>query len=379
MALLTAFVGVASMASRVSSAADAEAGMVQLGRDLFFDTDLSRNRTMACATCHAPEFAFTDPRTTNVGRAVSLGDDGVSIGARNTPTITYAAAAPAFGTRADHVHAGGMFMDGRAADLAEQAGGPPLNPIEMAMPDKTSIVERLKEKPDYVRRFRAVFGDTVFASDDAALAAMTKAIASFEATPEISPFDSRYDRYLRGEYVMTAQEELGRVLFFSRQFTNCNLCHQVKAGGAEGETFTNYTFHNIGTPANPDLATGGGPDLGLAANPLIEDKAAAAGRFKVPSLRNVAVTGPYMHNGVFKDLRTVILFYNKYNTKAERRQIDPETGRPWAPPEVADNLARVELETGPALDDRRIEALIAFLRTLTDRRFEPLLDNPPAR
>ena len=91
-------------------------------------------------------------------------------------------------------------------------------------------------------------------------------------------------------------------------------------------------------------------------------------------MRNVAVTGPYMHNGVFSDLRTVILFYNKYNTRSQTRQINPETGRPWRWPEVPQNLAVKELTHGPALDDQRIDALVAFLKTLTDARYEPLLE-----
>ncbi|MGL4294270.1 MAG: methylamine utilization protein MauG, partial [Aestuariivirga sp.] len=83
------------------------------------------------------------------------------------------------------------------------------------------------------------------------------------------------------------------------------------------------------------------------------------------------VTAPYMHNGVFKDLRTVILFYNKYNAKAARRQINPETGKAWDPPEVDGTLSLEELASGPALKDREIDALVAFLKTLTDKRFEP--------
>ncbi|MCE8470730.1 methylamine utilization protein MauG, partial [Rhodovulum sulfidophilum] len=146
------------------------------------------------------------------------------------------------------------------------------------------------------------------------------------------------------------------------------------------ETFTDYSYHNIGVPANAAArAVNGaaGPDLGLLANPAVEDPA-AAGKFKVPTLRNVAVTGPYMHNGVFEDLRTVILFYNKYNSKAAARQIDPETGEAWAGPEVPGTLSMDKLTTGPALDDERIDALVAFLETLTDSRYEYLLDRDTA-
>jgi cytochrome c peroxidase len=152
------------------------------------------------------------------------------------------------------------------------------------------------------------------------------------------------------------------------------------SGGQEHETFSNYTFHNIGVPANHplNLANSRGKiDNGLAENPAVQNKAAESGKFKVPTLRNVAVTAPYMHNGVFRDLRTTILFYNKYNSIAPRRQINPETGQAWEPPEVGENIALKELETGPALEDKRVDALIAFLKTLTDRRYEHLIADKP--
>ncbi|MCK5747588.1 MAG: cytochrome-c peroxidase, partial [Oricola sp.] len=109
--------------------------MEELGRSLFFDTNLSKNRTEACASCHDPEFAFTDPR----GMA-SPGDDGVSLGDRNAPTAAYASFSPAFHRDKDGEWVGGQFLDGRAASLEEQAGGPPLNPAEMGMPDKAAVV-----------------------------------------------------------------------------------------------------------------------------------------------------------------------------------------------------------------------------------------------
>jgi len=115
------------------------------------------------------------------------------------------------------------------------------------------------------------------------------------------------------------------------------------------------------------------PDLGLALNPAVQGPG-TEGRFKVPTLRNVAVTGPYMHNGVFEDLRTVVLFYNKYNTRDAARLVNPETGAEWEPAEVPENLSLEELEHGPALDDKRVDAIVAFLETLTDARFEHLLE-----
>lgn len=351
-----------------------EVSLEALGETLFMDANLSWSRTQSCASCHDPAFGFADPRTGPAGKAVSVGGDGVSVGTRNTPSIAYAAFSPAFHRDAKGNFIGGQFLDGRAATLEDQAGQPMLNPVEMAMPDQASVIVRVKEKPRYIAAFRKHFGTDVFDDDARVFAALSKAIAAFERSPAVSPFDSKYDRSLRGEYKMTAQEELGRVLFFSTQFTNCHLCHQLETSGNPRETFSNYSFHNIGTPANPALIAQGqaGPDRGLRERSDITDRA-QEGRFKVPSLRNVAVTGPYMHNGVFQDLRTTILFYNKYNSTAAARQVDPETGKPWAAPQVPETLSLKELQSGPALDDRRIDALVAFLKTLTDRRYEHLV------
>jgi cytochrome c peroxidase len=348
-----------------------------LGRALFHDTDLSLNRTQACATCHMPEAGFADARGAEPGNAASLGDDGASLGNRNAPTAAYARFSPPFGQLPDGKWRGGQFLDGRASTLADQAGGPPLNPAEMGMPNEAAVVARLKEKPDYVAAFDALFQKGVLDDATTGYAAMTQAIAAFEETEVFAPFDSKYDRFLRGEETLTDQEELGRLLFFSQQFTNCNQCHMLAdLPGDKGETFTDYSYHNIGVPANAALNAARSSDVvdgGLLDNPAVDDPA-QKGKFRTPTLRNVAVTGPYMHNGVFKDLRTVILFYNKYNSRSPARQVNPETGEVWAAPEVDGTLSMTELEMGPSLDDQRVDALVAFLKTLTDRRYEPLLE-----
>lgn len=374
IALLSAVAVLGLLSPALAADDTAIACREDLGRALFFDTNLSLTRTQSCATCHNPDTGFADPS----GRAASLGADGRSLGDRNAPTASYARFSPPFRIGKDGVAVGGQFHDGRAATLQEQAGGPPLNPGEMAMPSKAAVRDRLRENPAYVRAFTAFYGDGVLDDAGRAYDAMTDSIARFESTDVFSPFDSKYDRYLRGEYKMTPEEDLGMTLFFSTQFTNCNLCHKLNTMPASaGETFTNYQYFNIGVPANGTLRAEYGKgkgfiDHGLRENPAAKG-AASDGRFKTPTLRNVAVTGPYMHNGVFKDLETVIRFYNKYNTPTDAAQINPETGKPWGKPEVAKTIALKELETGPALDTKRIRALVAFLKTLTDARYEPLL------
>lgn len=362
----------AALSGGIAQAAPELSQLELLGKALFHDENLSLNRTQSCATCHDPEQGFADPRD-----ITSLGDDGTSFGNRNAPTASYARFIPGFHRTDAGVYAGGVFLDGRAADLEDQVGGPPLNPVEMGMPDTASITARVRENPDYVDRFSTLFGSDVLQDETATYEAIKTAIAAFERTDLFSPFDSKYDRYLRGEVSLSREEDLGRVLFFSEQFTNCALCHKLQGSGMHPqETFSNYEFHNIGVPVNPALQEKIGStavDMGLAGRGDVDDPG-QAGKFRTPTLRNVAVTGPYMHNGVFEDLRTVVLFYNQFNTRSEKRRINPETGHPFGPPAVMQTLAVKELTHGPALDDERVDALVAFLKTLTDARYEHLLD-----
>lgn len=345
-----------------------------LGRILFFDVNLSKNRTQSCATCHNPNAGFVDDRDNGVKKMASLGDDGKSLGDRQAPTASYAKFSPTFHfDEKTKKYVGGQFWDGREATLEGQAGGPPLNPVEMGMSDKKAVVDRLKENSLYVDSFKKIFGADIFKNDDKAYEAMTIAIASFERTDEFSPFDSKYDRYLKGEYDLTPLEDLGKSIFFSNNNNSCANCHVLKGEDKEGETFTNYQYHNIGTPTNNELRAKNGVkaiDEGLLANSNVSD-VAQKGKHKVPTLRNVAVTGPYMHNGVFKDLKTVVEFYDKYNNKD--RNIDPETNKPWDEPEVKDNISLQELKANK-LTDRKVEALVAFMKLLTDKKYEHLLE-----
>lgn len=365
-----------------------------LGEALFADVNLSANRTQACSTCHDPERAFTDGRTGSDAkvRAVSLGDDGVSLGDRNAPTALYAMFSPDFtsGTRtrfnsqqSDYEgYMGGQFHDGRATDLAAQAGGPPLNPLEMGMADKADVVSRLLENDDYVASFEKLYGSDVFDDTETAYSAMTQAIAAFEQTDTFATFDSLYDRYLADKTDDTnplndplSKATSGRVLFFSQQFTNCATCHQLKAQGNKKETFTGYEYHNLGVPVNTAVRAENGVtdvDTGLQTNNSAVTDDSEKGKFKVPTLRNVAVTGPYMHNGVFEELDTVIRFYDHYLTGSPNT-LNPETGVAWADPEVEDNISLTELQDGSLLEDDDVTALVCFMRTLTDARYESLL------
>lgn len=346
-----------------------------LGQALFFDKNLSKNRTQSCSTCHNPDFAFTDNRDNGISKMASLGDDGKSLGDRQAPSAAYAMFSPEFHyDNEKEKYVGGQFWDGREATLAGQAGGPPLNPIEMAMPSKKAVVQRLKENPYYLQTFKDIYGKDIFKEVDNAYFAMTDSIEKFEQTKEFAPFDSKYDRYLEGKYDLTPLEDLGRTLFFSNNNNSCATCHVLKGEDKKGETFTNYEYHNIGTPINHELRAKNGVtaiDDGLLANPAVTNKK-ERGKYKVPTLRNVAVTAPYMHNGVFKDLRTVVEFYDKYNNK--ERTINPETKKPWDEPEVKETISLDELKAKKQ-NDRKVDALVAFMKLLTDKRYEHLLEN----
>ena len=367
----------------------------KLGKHLFFDESLSKTRNTSCATCHDPEHAFVDPRFSKaesdqavfINGALSVGDDGFSLGGRNAPTAMYAMFSPTFDAKTIK---GGQFHDGRSATLTDQAMGPPLDGAEMQMPNKASVVERIKENTKYISAFKNLYGENIFDDINASYEAMGEAIAKFEKTDEFAPFDSKYDRFLKcketkgstdcyveGEW--TVLEQLGESLFFSNNNTNCKTCHQLKGDGEQKETFSNYEYHNIGTPKNfkalqARVDTGNATDANATEHGVYgaypEVGAEKDGAIRVPTLRNVAVTAPYMNNGIFQELKTVLEFYDHMGSG--NRPNNPETGKPWGEVDVKATINLKDLEM-KSLNDRKIEALEAFLNTLTDKKYEHLI------
>ncbi len=336
----------------------------RLGMKMFMDRNFSRNGTQSCNTCHHRRLAFVDPA--NVAdpenSVVSVGDDGVSTGDRNSPTAAYCGYSPKLHyDEAKGTYVGGMFWDGRATGwilgdpLAEQAQGPPLNPVEMNMPSKEAVVEVIRNAP-YANLFLQVFGPDALDDVDRAYDYFAMAIAAFERSSMVQKFNSRFDR---GE--LNEQERRGFELFK----VHCSKCHSAEPGpDGTPPLFTDYSYHNIGLPANPLLADKG-PDLGLGGflekdyksdSPIIGDPNYAAhyGKFKVPTLRNVAITPPYGHNGYFANLRDMVAFHNS-------RDVGD-----WPEPEVNMNLSQEVGNMG--LSDQDIDDIVAFLKTLTDER-----------
>ncbi|WP_254562056.1 cytochrome-c peroxidase [Dyadobacter diqingensis] len=280
-----------------------------LGEKLFFDPVLSRGQAISCASCHIPAFAFADTA------AFSIGDKGTRV-ARNSPALTNLSGRTDF------------FWDGRASSLEEQILGPLSAHDEMDLPVEQAV-ERLKKHDFYSAAFQKVFKTEVNQKN------LLGAIAAFERTLETT--DTPYDRYLDGdEKAMSESAIRGRILFIGK--ANCATCHS-------GEDFTADRFKSIGLFNGKELT-----DTGRF---KISKDSSHIGMFKVPGLRNVAVTAPYMHNAMFRTLREVVQYYN-------------------TPDKFISNSINRDLSLGSSLNlsDREVDDVVSFLEALTDDRFK---------
>jgi cytochrome c peroxidase len=321
-----------------------------LGSKLFFDTTLSNPVGQSCASCHMPNRGFADP----VDLPVSRGATHKHFGTRNAPTIAYAAFTPYFHfDSAEEHYVGGLFWDGRSATLSEQAVNPLLSHNEMNNKNKKVVVEQVM-KSDYKDLFLYVYGPHAFDNTDTAFEYITEAIEEFEETAVISPFTSKFDYYLRGMVEFTPAEKRGLDLFNDTAKGNCAACHPSTPDPySNAVLFTDFTYDNLGLPANDkvkELCENYCADLGLGA---FVKKSSENGKFKVPTLRNVAITAPYFHNGIYKTLEEVMDFYN-----------NRDTGK-FGEPEVKENVNHDELGN-LKLTRQEISDIIAFMKTLTD-------------
>lgn len=350
----------------------------QLGKQLFNDQSLSKSGTQSCASCHDSQHAFIDSRK-NIqhkelaGNTVSLGQDKRSLGDINAPSLTYAALVPDFHfDKEEGLFIGGLFLNGRAKNLKDQAKQPFTNPIEM---QTTPEVVVSKVTNQYGDSLKSLYGDDIFSSTDKAFDAIADSIAAFERTKAFSSFDSKFDRVLQGKEQFTPEEQRGHDIFVDEDKANCAACHPVPelTSSKQDSLFTDFTYDNLGVPSNHPLRVlnglgGSHQDDGLYNNPQVNDPE-LKGAFRVSSLRNIAVTAPYMHNGIFTDLRTVISFYNDRDVEGA---INPETGNEWRKPEV-DATKNTEELGDLGLKEDEIDDILAFLKTLTDQRYEHLM------
>jgi cytochrome c peroxidase len=395
-----------------------------LGQFLYFDENLSTPPGQACASCHLPEAGFDDPDS---DVPVSEGVIPHRFGDRNSPMSAYAMYAPAFHFDEDEgLWIGGQFWDGRATGdvlgdpLADQAIGPPLNPLEMANPNKRTYINAIKQS-EYAELFEQVWGENALKDVEAAYDEAGLAVAAFERTELFAQFSSEYDYYLAecldqgvgagdcamgtGDAAAVAQsifdevEWAGFQLFMNDVNDNdgtleegegamCVLCHiadwttkddyaldvVVPDWAPEDMVpplFTDFTFDNLGVPKNLDnpflyMPPNLNPDgvdridwgLGATLRNMGEGEEVyepELGKFKVMTLRNLGVTAPYSHNGLFATLLDITHFYNTRD--------DPLAG--WDTPEVPDTVNFDELGNLGLSPDQEA-ALVAFMETLTD-------------
>jgi cytochrome c peroxidase len=271
---------------------------VALGRRLYYDPILSSDNTVSCATCHSPDHGFADPKPVSEGVRHQKGT-------RNSPPVTNAA----------YFHV--QFWDGRAPSLEKQSEGPPQNPVEMANAALSDIEKRLNADPSYREQFAKAWGPGPITYEMA-----EKSIASFERT--VISGNSPFDRWKYGhdEKAVNASVKRGFVVFTSAKKGNCSACHLV---GDKYSLFTDNKFHDIGVGADFSQIT----DPGLFA---VTHKESDRGLFKTPSLRNIANTAPYMHDGSLKNLKDVMDFYigggnSNVNLDKEIHALDFLTGQ----------------------------------------------------
>jgi cytochrome c peroxidase len=251
------------------------AASIALGRELFYDTRLSKDNSLSCASCHRPQSGFTDLKERSVGV-------GGMLGLRHAPSLVNAAYSPV------------LFWDGRASSLEDQVGSPILNPLEMNQTHE-AFLAKVRTDRSYRPMFQSAFGSDVITFDRVA-----NALASFERT--ILSGDSPFDQYAyqgRKDALSTAQIR-GLAVFKDPAKGNCAACHTI---GPALALFTDGQFHNTGEGVDDN---GELTDLGRYD---VTHTDADKGAFKTPSLRNVAVAGPYMHDGKLKTLKDVVDFY----------------------------------------------------------------------
>lgn len=360
---------------------EAPSPLVEVGRAIFFDKDLSDPPGTSCASCHDPERAFSGFNGSD--RGVARGSRDGHFARRASPSVLYLKYTPKFVYLLDDDDAlaaaphGGFFWDGRADTIHELIKQPLTNPDEMNNRDPTSIAAKIA-KASYAAAFTRYFGAS--ADADRTLTNVGLALEAFLTSAELAPFSSRFDNYVRGRGKLTPYEMQGMRLFKDPGKGGCVGCHRFYDTATEPaeSMFTDYGYDAVAVPRNDRLPAGRKPDLGLCERADRQQPSNGpenCARFRTPSLRNVAVKGSYMHNGVFTSLRDVVAFY-------ATRAVDPKR---WyksgvkfedvpAPYRKNVNVSSIpynrrEGDVAP-LNDAEIDAIVAFLQTLTDARYE---------
>ena len=344
------------------------ADKILLGKSLFMDGNLSEPAGQACVSCHSVGAGFADP---DQAEATSRGVVPTRFGSRNAPMAAYASFIPEFHyDKEEGLYVGGQFLDGRETSLEDQAKKPFFNELEMNNPDEETLIKKIRESA-YSDLFRRVYGKDSLDDAKKAVDHIGDAIAAFERTDLFSPFTSKFDYVQKGEATFTEQEQRGFDLFKDENKANCVACHPVESADGKAQ-FTDFTYDNLGGPKNlinpfntldeklnPDGVGFRDKGLGSGDNKRVakEHLAEQLGKFRVPSLRNVAITPPYTHNGVFKTLKEVTDFYNTRDVVGAVGYVKT--------PEIAENVNKEELGD-LKLSDQDVLDIVAFMETLTD-------------
>ncbi len=304
---------------------------IDLGRYLFFDPVLSADHSMSCATCHQPSHGFSDGRATSMGHGATLmangQRDGGTLLTRAAPTLWNVGFLQRF------------FWDGRAMSLEEQALGPLFSDAEMAT-DSATLTQALNSSETYRSLFAAAFKR--LSTRAITVTEITKALAAFETS--LVSFGSRYDRYAHGQEGALNTTEVAGLNIFRGFVARCSQCHVPPL-------FTDGEIVVVGAPPAADGSVDGGAGA-------LDGDGALVGGFKIPTLRNVALTAPYFNAGQFATLQDVVEFYNG--------------GRGHAVPSGTKEMIHwhISMPKG-TLSEREVEELVAFMGTLTDETMMP--------
>lgn len=386
----------------------------QLGKAIFFDTNLSIDKNQSCASCHKPEVGWTGPDSVIINAHGSVYEGSISgqFGDRKPPSSAYATFSPIFHFDEEDLFVGGNFWDGRATGeklgnpAADQAQGSFLNPVEQALPDSACVVYLVCtaaypvlledvwgagacdiEWPVGIVATCSTEGGVVSLSDgdraksEMAYDEIALSIAAYEASGEVNAFSSKYDLTFnnsKNKAKLSKEEQKGSALF--RGKGKCAKCHTF---GGKKALFTDFTFDNLGLPQNPENPAGVDPGFvdpglgGFLKNAGYQEDVYQAewGKHKVPTLRNVDLrpsegfVKAYGHNGYFKTLKGIVHFYNtrdvKYECPVSFTEEQAINGNCWPPPEVDMNVNRDELgDLG--LTEEEEDAIVAFLKALSD-------------
>lgn len=319
----------------------------EIGKSVFLDTSLSNPSGQGCVSCHQPNAAFADPRPVSPGAVADRK------GIRNAPSLMYVALIPPFAyedvftKEGDEIYAyeGGLFHDGRANDLFEQVQQPFFDANEMNLQDEAQLTARLR-KAEYADALRTWVGEKVWKDDQTLAYHVYRSLVEFLKDPMFRPFDSRIDHFLAGNAsALSTAEKRGLDVF--REQGKCADCHFLEPTNWQKPLLSDFGYDNLGVPSR------GKKDPGLGGH---TKNAEQLGMFRAPSLRNVALTGPYMHNGSIASLREVLEFYNK-------RDVEPKRWGTTDYPETVNHDDMGNLK----MSEEQIDDLLALMRAFTDR------------